>query len=314
MPRVSVVMPCYNAAEHIGAAIDSVMAQTYADLELVIVDDGSSDASVSVVEHRAARDTRLRLIRQQNRGAGPARNCGLAHATGTLVAFLDADDYWSPLLLERLVAALDAHAVDLAYCGWQNIGVGGGRGQPYVPPDYSSEDLAVLFLGGCRWPIHAVVVQRHLIDAAGGFDERYSSCMDYDLWLRMAPACRVVLVPEVLAFYRHHGAGQITRNRTRVALNHYAVQQRFLRAHPAIAKRVGRRTVRRLTLGELRKRGFLAYWARDLTTARILFRRCLGAGYFEPGDLKYMLPSLMPLALHRRLLALFERPAPVAQV
>ncbi len=198
---------------------------------------------------------------------------------------------------------LEASGADLAYCGWQNIGLPGGRGEPFVPPDYGGGDLVEQFLGGCRWPIHGVLTWRACIEAIDGFDERWSSCMDYDLWLRLAPTVRVVRVPEVLAYYRHHGGVQITGNRLRVARNHLAIQRRFLRTHPEVVRRLGRARVRALVYGELRQRAFTAYWQRDLVTARPLFTTCLRAGFFHAVDLKYMLPALLPAALHRRLVS-----------
>jgi len=312
MPLVSVITPCFNAAQHIGAAMDSVFGQTLEALELIVVDDGSTDASAERVGERAVREPRLRLIRQANAGAGPARNRGLREARGQYVAFLDADDYWAPECLAALHAALAASGADLAYCGWQNVGLPGGRGEPFVPPDYAGADLVERFLGGCRWPIHAVLTRRACIEAVSGFDERWSSCMDYDLWLRLAARVKVVRVPEVLAYYRHHGTGQITGDRLRVARNHLAIQRCFLQTHPQHARRLGRARVRELIYGELRQRAFTAYWQRDLTTARALFGDCLRTGYFGARDLKYMLPSLLPAAVHRRLVAWSDGPAPAA--
>jgi glycosyltransferase involved in cell wall biosynthesis len=107
VPRVSVVIPLYNKASSIGAAAGSVLRQTFADLELIVVDDGSTDGSASVV--RGLGDSRVRLIAQPNAGPGAARNRGLADATGEYVAFLDADDEWDAEFLQLAVTALDAH-------------------------------------------------------------------------------------------------------------------------------------------------------------------------------------------------------------
>lgn len=307
-PLISVITPCYNAAEHIGESVASVFAQTYDNLELVVVDDGSGDDSLALLETLRQQDARLRIVSQPNSGAGPARNRGLREARGEFIAFLDADDYWEPDCLEKLHQALADGKAELAYCGWQNTGLSTGRSKPFIPPDYAQVDKAELLLGGNRWPIHAALTRRRAIDAVDGFDERLSSCMDYDLWLRIASFVEIVRVPEVLAYYRHHGDAQITSNRARIAINHWLAQRWFLQQHPEIAKRLGRRRVRQLCYGELLERGYVCYWKRDLEAARRIFREVMKAGYGGPRDWKYMLPGLLPLPLHRGLIKLLERP------
>ncbi|HHH38465.1 MAG TPA: glycosyltransferase, partial [Sedimenticola sp.] len=215
-PLISVVMPCYNEAERIGEAVASVFRQTFRSLELIVVDDGSSDNSLQVLYGLQAKHGRLQVFSQPNRGAGPARNMGLQHARGEYIAFLDADDAWHPACLEKLHARLAATPdAALVYCGWQNIGLPADQGRPFIPPEYEGPDKVETLLRGCRWPIHAALTRREAITRSGGFDEQWSSCMDYDLWLRIAAFERIVRLPEVLAYYHHHGGEQITKNRLR---------------------------------------------------------------------------------------------------
>lgn len=310
---ISVVMPCYNGAENITASVRSVLDQSYPQLELIVVDDGSQDNSLELLQQLAREDQRLRVYQQQNSGAGPARNHALRKARGSWIAFLDADDYWDPDCLQKLHAAAVAAGADMAYCGWQNVGLSGGQGEPFVPPDYARTDRAELLLGGNRWPIHGILSRREVIDSVDGFDERWTSCMDYDLWLHTAPFHAVVRVPEVLAFYRHHGGVQITGNRVRVALNHWRVQQKFLHAHPEISSRLGKKRIRELTYGYLLGRGYRCYWNRDLKAARPIFRKVMAGGYGTLRDWKYMLPSLLPMPLHRALIAVLGRDKETAQ-
>lgn len=303
VPQISVIMPCYNSAATILDAIASVRAQTFAAWELIIIDDGSRDDSAAVA--RSVADPRIHVLAQENRGSAAARNTGLAAARGAYICFLDSDDAWDPGFLDTMHRALaDRDDAVLAYCGWQNTGITGGRGKPFIPPDYDSLDRAEVLLGGCRWPIHAALVRREAIDRAGGFDGSLQASVDYDLWLRVAPQGRLVLVPKVLAYYQHHEGVQITKNRLRVALNHLRAQEKFLDQNPGAVARLGRARIRELVTGELLRRAYACYWDRDLPAARALFRKVMRAGYGRPGDWLHMLPALLPRSVHARLLRL----------
>ena len=299
-PRISIVMPCYNCATHLSASIGSVLAQTAADWELIVVDDGSTDASAAIVA--AIDDPRIRLIRQANAGVSAARNRALGEAGCEYIAFLDADDTWAPTFLEKMATVLDAqaHAV-LVYCGWQNLGLPGGRGAPFVPPDYETlAKLETLFCG-CRWPIHAALTRRAAIVAAGGFNPRYTNAEDYALWLQIATVAPIARVAEVLAFYHFHSGTQASANLARAALQFFEAQQSFLCAHPGFTHKLGWAMRRHLTYGALLKSGYECYWKRDLPAARIIFRHVMLAGYGSLRDWKYMLPALLPLAWHQRM-------------
>jgi len=307
-PVISVVMPCYNEAKRISGAVQSVFEQTFRDLELIVVDDGSRDDSLQVIAALAKRYPRLKYFSQENRGPGPARNLGLRQASGEYIAFLDADDAWHPQCLERLHATLSRHPdAALTYCGWQNLGVPENRGKPFIPPDYERPDKIEVMLRGCRWPIHAALTRKASIDAIGGFDEQWSTSMDYDLWLNLASFHEIVLTPEVLAYYHHHEGEQITKNRLRIAINHTRIQQHFLDAHPEVIEHLGKGRVRRILMDELLQRAYVSYWDRDLDTAHVLFRKMLGARFFGFKDLKYALPALLPLPIYRRLVRALER-------
>lgn len=306
-PTYSIVMPCYNAAEHLDLSVGSIRAQTRGDWELLVVDDGSTDTSWEVLSALASADDRIRIFRQANAGAAAARNRALAEVQGRYIAFLDSDDTWEPDFLETMGKALeDNPGAGIAYCGWANIGLGSARDKPFVPPDYETENKIELLLGGCRWPIHGAMTVSRLILDNGGFDETLSSCMDYDLWLRLGSTHPLVRVPRVLAYYHHRGSGQITSNRARIALNHRRAQLKYLNENPEVAAGLGTAKVRKLTDGELMHRGFISYWHRDLTASRIIFREVMKRGYGRPKDWLYMLPALLPETLHRTLIRAFE--------
>lgn len=304
-PAVSIVMPCYNCAAHLSVSIGSVRAQTFRDWELIVVDDGSTDSSAAQVA--AIHDPRIRLIRQANAGVSAARNRALREANSELIAFLDADDTWAPAFLEKMLSALEASpSAALVYCGWQNIGLPGGRGEPFVPPDYETPLKLEKLLGGCRWPIHATLTRRAAIKAVGGFNARYSHAEDFALWLQIAGGARIARVAEVLAFYHFHGAAQASANHARAALQLWQAQRDYIAQYPDVTDALGRATLARLTHGVLLERAYVSYWARDLPTARSLFRRVMRHGYGGLHDWKYMLPALLPLGWHQALLRLTD--------
>jgi glycosyltransferase involved in cell wall biosynthesis len=308
-PAVSIIMPCHNAAAHLPSSVGSVLAQTFSDWELVAIDDGSSDGTLIWLQAQV--DPRIRVHAQTNQGVSGARNVGIDLARGRHVAFLDADDTWHPTFLEKMRAALDScpDAV-LAYCGWKNVGLPGGRGEPFVPPDYENAAKAETLFAGCRWPIHAALVRRDAVLAANGFDPVLKNAEDYALWLRVATSAPIVRVPEVLAFYHFHGGTQASSNKARAALHHLHAQQRYLDQHSEFQAALGKSRVREVMLGELLKRGYDGYWQRDLPAARQIFRAVMRHGYGTFSDWKYMLPALLPLSWHRRLIGLRDRQTP----
>ncbi len=298
-------MPCYNAAEHIATSISSVLTQTYENIQLIVVNDGSTDDSLSVLN--GIKDNRLAVINQPNSGVCSARNCGISAATGAYLAFLDSDDTWHASCLTKLYTALQSQPESvLSYCGWQNLGLTGGRGEPFVPQDYESTNKVETFLSGCPWPIHAALTRKVTIEHAGGFDERFRTSEDYGLWLKVAIYNKITRVSEVLAFYNHHDGTQATKDKEITARNHWLVQREFLSQHPNIAKQLGCKRIRELTHGELLKQGYICYWDRNLEAARAIFRMTMKTGYGSLKDWKYMLPSLLPYSLHVELLKIID--------
>ncbi|MHB1247087.1 MAG: glycosyltransferase family 2 protein [Sulfuriferula sp.] len=304
--QVSIVMPCYNCAAHVESSIASVLAQDFNDWELIVVDDGSTDHSATLIA--AIHDSRIQVLHQTNAGVSATRNRALAEATGELVAFLDADDTWKPNFLTRMVTALDSHPdAILAYCGWQNLGLPGGRGEPFIPPDYETPAKLEMLLINCRWPIHAALTRRVAIIDAGGFDNRYANAEDYALWLKVATLAPIIRVAEVLAIYHFHGAAQASANHTQAALQLWQAQREYLSSHPHEGRQLGTDKIRRITHGELLQRGYARYWARDLAAARNIFKTVMWHGHGTLRDWKYMLPALLPYTWHLALIQLLDR-------
>jgi len=308
---ISVVMPCYNAAPYVAEAIGSVMRQTYGEVEIIVVDDGSTDGSTDIVSELISRfPGRIHPLFTSRLGPYPARNRGLRAARGEFVAFLDADDWWLPETLEQLHRALSERDADIAYCGWQNVGEGVGSA-PYVPPEYEKADPVEAFLRSCPWPIHAALLRRSVVDRIGGFSERRFSSMDYDFWLRaLALTRRIVRVDEVMAFYRWHGQGQVSAVKWRQVLDALDAQNAFIAANPRLVAHIPVKRQQELTEGQVLRQAYRAFWKRDLVSAQKLFRHAARRLSFSFKDIRHVLVALLPLSVYRGIVNLTERGHP----
>ena len=208
MPHVSVVIPLYNKAPYIEAGLRSVQSQSYQNLEIVVVDDGSADGGAALVE--AFNDPRIVLIRQANRGAGAARNAGIAAAQGTWIAFLDADDIWEPDKIARQLQAVDAYP-ELVWAAAAYLRVTEDHrfenGPAVASRLFAAEGvirdaLAVLAIGGTVWT-STLMVRRDVLDEVGGFDPDLRVGQDRELWVRIAiQHPRLAYIDEPLALKR----------------------------------------------------------------------------------------------------------------
>jgi glycosyltransferase involved in cell wall biosynthesis len=208
MPRVSVIIPAFNAEPYIAEALTSVVAQTYRDWETIVADDGSTDRTV---EMAASFGYRVKVVRSGAKaGPGAARNLAIAHSTCELLAFLDSDDYWLPRFLEEQVALFDATEADglkvgIVACDAFVLADGGMLRRTYLErPGYRGDINVVRLLGGN--PIFtSTVVPRAVVDEVGGFTPGILA-EDHDLWLRIVErGYRVITNPRALAVYRVRG-------------------------------------------------------------------------------------------------------------
>jgi succinoglycan biosynthesis protein ExoO len=188
-PKVSVIMPAFNAERYLHTAVESVLRQTLADLELLIVDDGSTDGTVALARGYAERDARVHVFEQANAGPGPARNTGFRHGSGRLFAFLDSDDEWDDTFLEEHVAILDARPdVDVLVGNARNRG-GSRDGQPSRPLRGEGRPITlaeILADESCLFIM--AVFRREVIEAVGGFDPNLLTNEEYEMWIRAALA------------------------------------------------------------------------------------------------------------------------------
>ena len=189
MPAVSVIMPAYNVAPYIGEAIDSVLRQTYVDLELLVIDDGSTDETLEIATRYSLQDPRVRILRQVNAGISSARNHGLRVASGGVIAILDSDDMWLPGYLAAQMAILtERPQIDIVtgnawFLGSQRHGL---AARPV--PDYRrAPDLAQILAEETAVFIMSVF-RRRVYETIGGFDEALRTNEDYDFWIRAAVA------------------------------------------------------------------------------------------------------------------------------
>jgi glycosyltransferase involved in cell wall biosynthesis len=186
-PAVSVVIPAYNVAAHIGEALASVFAQTFHDFEVIVVNDGSPDTA-ELERALAPYLSRVVYLRQENRGAAAARNTALRHARAPLIAFLDADDLWEPEYLAEQVRFLEEGGYDLAYADALCFGNTRYEGRHFMGAGPSAGELTAEDLLSQREDVvtSGVLARREVIERAGLFDEGLRRAHDFDLWLRVA--------------------------------------------------------------------------------------------------------------------------------
>jgi glycosyltransferase involved in cell wall biosynthesis len=201
-------MPAYNTASYIDEAIHSVVAQTRRDFELIVVDDGSTDATRDVAVRWAARDPRVRVIAQPNRGIAAARNTAMRHASGAVFALLDSDDAWMPGFLAVQMRQLDLDATVGVVTGNAYYRGGPMDGRPMRPLVTTSRRLTLNDLIADESAVCIMALfRREVVDRVGMFDERLRMNEDYQFWLRAAHAgFAVVQTPQVLGYYRRHAA------------------------------------------------------------------------------------------------------------
>ncbi len=200
-PRISVVIPAYNCVATVAETIQSVLDQTFEDVEVLVINDGSTDATLETVS--AFGDPRVRVHSFENGGLAVSRNRGIALARGEFVAFLDADDLWTPDKLADQLAALEAHPeAALAYSLTDHIDMQGNYlglcSHHFVNGDVYAELMKFCFLACGSNPL----VRKSVLDEVGGFDPVFNPAEDWDLWLRIARRFPFVGVPKPQILYR----------------------------------------------------------------------------------------------------------------
>ncbi|HOW42471.1 MAG TPA: glycosyltransferase family A protein [Candidatus Omnitrophota bacterium] len=238
MPKVSVVIPVFNRAQLIGNSARSVLAQSFTDLELIIVDDGSTDGTAAALEALQRTDARIRLVRhERNRGEAAARNTGIRAACGEFIAHHDSDDIWLPQKLERQVRFLESAPAEtgLVYCSFR---IHRGATVLDYPPEQVKQRqgrLHEVLIKGNFIGTPTVLMRRECFDKAGLFDEALPHLVDWDLWLRVSREYSFGFVAEPLVevYYQPQSVTADMRARLRAT-------EMVIRKYPADFSRQGR--------------------------------------------------------------------------
>jgi glycosyltransferase involved in cell wall biosynthesis len=226
MPKVDIIVPAYNAARYLPAAIESVIAQTFEDWRILLVDDGSTDNTAEVAAPFIDRlGPKLKYIKQVNSGVSAARNTAIRNSSAEFLALLDADDIWLPC---RLSESLSCPQVGLTYGFNARINPEGKVIDTFARRQQHAEGniAPYLYMLQLDLPTLTITFRRKCIDEVGPFDETMQATEDRDLWFRIASRYEVALVPKVIAHYRL-SPSSATTSRERM----FKGQQRFIQKH-----------------------------------------------------------------------------------
>ena len=235
MNKVSVIIPVYNGDRYIGEAIDSVLAQTYTNYEIIVVDDGSTDNTSQIVQ---AYGDRVFYWYQENQGVASARNVGIEKAQGELIAFLDADDFFLPEKLAKQVAYFEVNSsLDMVISGWRLVDEQGAKISDAELWKYAPQlDLATAVIHKPARP-SATMLRRHWCQKGNGFDTSLSSAEDLDFLLRvLLMGCQACWLPEVLTCYRQHFGSLMSGGKTLLKDTETVIKKFF--AHPDLPENI----------------------------------------------------------------------------
>lgn len=310
-PCVSCVMPVRNGRAFIQEAVDSILSQDFRDLELLVVDDGSSDWDYRELEQQ---DSRVRVLRLEGSGVSVARNTGIAAARGRLIAFLDADDYWFPGKLGAQVRYFDSHpeagVVFGAFLRWHPDAAG-----HFVAPATLAHDCSLTttadpersgwlysrLLQGLLVGMNTAVVRREVLEHIGGFDTARRLGEDYDLWLRASQVTELHALADTVALYRIHAASAMHRPEERNSLAELLVsaKQRW---------GLGNAQGPSLKVAEFESRlgqvhfdhGYTHFWHGSARVARREFGAAFRAGFRRPRSAVYVALAMLKALGQRR--------------
>ncbi len=223
MPKVSVIIPTYNRAKNLIQSIDSVMNQTYQDLEIIIVDDGSTDNTKEVLSKY---DGKVRYFYQENRGVSAARNIGIKESRGEFIAFLDSDDSWLGNKLEQQMKLFQYDpSVSLQYSYARYLDK--ANNIEFIRPKNVSKSFKDFLYEDTVLPTSSVVLKKSVLEEVGMFDEGLPGIEDYDLWLRCSRKFKIGFIPETLVL-KNNSSSNLSFNHSKMYIGYIKVCEKLL--------------------------------------------------------------------------------------
>jgi glycosyltransferase involved in cell wall biosynthesis len=228
-PKVTVVIPAYNAIRYLPETMETALGQSFTDFEVLVINDGSTDSTPEWVS--AVTDKRVRMVSQENKGLAGARNAGVIHALGEYIAFLDADDLWEPTKLEKQVRCLDENSsVGLVYT-WTALADKDGKFTGRVIASHAEgnvwQQLTEFNIIGCG---STPLIRRSCFDELGLFYEQVSPSDDWDMWLRIANKFDFKVIKEPLIRYRQHSNNSSKKCRVMLETSRVVIERGFANA------------------------------------------------------------------------------------
>ena len=215
IPTISVLMPVYNVEEYVAQAIESILAQTFGDFELIFIDDGSTDASLKILEAYAAKDKRIRLTSRENQGISRTRNELLAKAKGKFIAVMDSDDIALPDRFARQIEFLQRESDVVCVGGARELIDEKGRLLTYIEdPEHNDQIQQLLLAGHCCICQSSAMIRRSALLKVGGYDESMHPAEDLDLWLRLGEVGKLANLKDKVVKYRLHQNSASEQNQT----------------------------------------------------------------------------------------------------
>jgi len=200
-------MPVFNGEKYLSSSVESVLGQTYVNIELLLIDDGSTDSTYKIGESFAQRDKRIRFFSIENRGRAGARNFAIDAAEGSYIAFLDADDFWFEDKLEKQMAIFSENSeIKLVYSQREWVDSDGNAISGYESHNLPSGKIFEQLIEGNYLCTSTVCVDIDVVRSVGGFDQskKFTNCQDYDLWLRASLLGEFFGIDDKLTYYRIH--------------------------------------------------------------------------------------------------------------
>jgi glycosyltransferase involved in cell wall biosynthesis len=232
-PLVTVVVTCYNYGRYLKGCLESVLSQTYKHIEILVIDDGSTDNTPEVIKPFTELSN-LRYIHQSNAGQAHAKNVGIKNSNGDFIAFLDADDRWCPEKLEKQMPCFDNPNVGVVYCRARyldenNLEFEYDMTSEYLQPRRGKVTEWLIFDNFVQFS--STVVKNNCFEELGTFDETLKMGIDWDLWLRISPSYHFDFVDERLFYYRMGHSGQMSKNMEERHRCSDRIMNNFLESH-----------------------------------------------------------------------------------